>query len=254
MSQRSSARLPQVLPRVIAILVLIGLAAAARRAYVLVLPPQVPRFAAAAALDAGFAAHRWLTFLHIVPAAFVIVLMPLQFLRRVRERHPALHRWSGRLVVVLGFVVGASALTMSATMAIGGVDETAATMLFGLLFLTFLALGFWNIRKRRIALHREWMIRAFGVLLGIATTRPIVAAFFAAGRLSPHEFFGTAFWLGFTLTLLAAEAWIHYGESRMERGIGIQIAHPLSKKPPANWTNRFAGSRRIRSTSSNNMR
>jgi len=48
------------------------------------------------------------------------------------------------------------------------------------------------------------MIRAFGVALGIATTRPIVGAFFAARRLSPHEFFGTPFWLGFTLTLLAA--------------------------------------------------
>jgi hypothetical protein len=47
-----------------------------------------------------------------------------------------------------------------------------------------------------------------GVLLGIATTRPTVGAFFAARRLSPHEFFGTAFWLGVTLTLLAAEGCI----------------------------------------------
>jgi len=52
------------------------------------------------------------------------------------------------------------------------------------------------------------MIRAFGVSLGIATTRPIGGLFFAARRLSPLEFFGTAFRLGFTLTLLAAEAWI----------------------------------------------
>jgi hypothetical protein len=58
------------------------------------------------------------------------------------------------------------------------------------------------------------MIRAFGVALGVATTRPIVGAFFAARRLSPHEFFGTAFWLGFTLTLLAAETWIHYSGSQ----------------------------------------
>jgi hypothetical protein len=54
------------------------------------------------------------------------------------------------------------------------------------------------------------MIRAFGVALGIATTRPIVGAFFAARRLTPHEFFGIAFWLGFTLTLLGAELWIRY--------------------------------------------
>ena len=53
------------------------------------------------------------------------------------------------------------------------------------------------------------MLRAFGVALGIATTRPVVGAFFAARRLEPHEFFGTAFWLGFSVTLLAAEAWVH---------------------------------------------
>jgi hypothetical protein len=51
---------------------------------------------------------------------------------------------------------------------------------------------------------------------GVATTHPIVGAFFAAGKLSPHEFFGTAFWLGFTLTLLGAEAWIDYARNHPE--------------------------------------
>ena len=143
-----------------------------------------------------------------------MIVMPLQFVSRIRTRRLAWHRWSGRLLIVLGFVVGTSALVMSYTMAIGGANETAATTLFAILFLFFLSMGFWNIRQRRIVRHREWMIRAFGVALGIATTRPIVGAFFAARRLSPHEFFGTAFWLGFTLTLLAAEAWIHYSASQ----------------------------------------
>jgi hypothetical protein len=116
--------------------------------------------------------------------------------------------------MVLGTAVGFSALVMSFTMNIGGVSETAATTFYAILFLVFLALGFWNIRRGRIVSHREWMIRAFGVALGVATTRPIIGAFFAAGRLSPHEFFGAAFWLGFTITFLAAEAWIHYVETR----------------------------------------
>jgi hypothetical protein len=34
--------------------------------------------------------------------------------------------------------------------------------------------------------------------------------FFAFRRLTPHEFFGIAFWLGFTITFLAAEAWVEY--------------------------------------------
>lgn len=196
------------------LLVIIGLLAVARRTYVLLYPPETPRFAAAAAMDSGFAEHPAITFLHILPASLFFILMPFQFVRRIREKHIAWHRWSGRLLIVLGLIVAASALRMSFTMAIGGANETAATTLYAILFLIFLGLGFWNIRHRRIVQHREWMIRAFGVSLGIATTRPIVGIFFAARRLSPDEFFGTAFWLGFTLTLLGAETWIQFSRTR----------------------------------------
>ena len=110
---------------------------------------------------------------------------------------------------MLGLAVGVTAIKMSQTMAIAGASETAATTLYGILFLVFLGLGFLSIRQRRIAQHREWMIRAFGVALGIAATRPLVGVFFAAG-LPPQEFFGTAFWLGFTLTSAAAEGFIRF--------------------------------------------
>jgi uncharacterized membrane protein SirB2 len=202
------------------VLVAIGLAAVTRRAYVLLFPPHISsqfaasRFGTAAALDTGFALHPTLVFLHIIPAFLFMSLIPFQFVETFRRRHLAWHRLTGRILIVLGTVVGFSALVMSFTMNIGGVSETVATTFYAILFLVFLALGFWNIRRRRIASHREWMIRAFGVALGVATSRPIIGAFFAAGRLSPHDFFGAAFWLGFTITLLAAEAWIHYVETR----------------------------------------
>jgi hypothetical protein len=62
------------------------------------------------------------------------------------------------------------------------------------------------------------MIRAFAVGLAVATIRPIIGMFFATSRISgltPHEFFGTAFWIGFTVQLMAAEAWIHATQARM---------------------------------------
>jgi len=81
-------------------------------------------------------------------------------------------------------------------------------------FLICLVKAYLFIRRKEVARHREWMIRAYGVGLGVATTRPIVAMFFAFRRLTPHEFFGIAFWLGFTTTFLAAEAWIDYTRHR----------------------------------------
>lgn len=210
-SQKRAARLIWGLT---ILLIAIGLLAVARRTYVIAYPALTPRAGAAEAMDAGFARHPVLTLLHILPASLFFLLMPLQFLKRVRTRWPAWHRWSGRLLLILSVVVGGSALVMSYTISIGGANETAATTVYAALFLVFLGAGFWNIRKRRIAQHREWMIRAFAVALGVATTRPIVGAFFATRRLSPHEFFGIAFWLGFTITLLAGEAWIQYSRVR----------------------------------------
>ena len=92
--------------------------------------------------------------------------------------------------------------------AIGGVNQAAATTLFGLFFLFALGKAFRQILKRDVALHREWMIRAFSIGLAVATIRPIVAVFFATSRfsgLTPYEFFGTAFWIGFVMHLIAAE-------------------------------------------------
>jgi uncharacterized membrane protein len=193
-------------------LVVIGIAAVTRRTLVLFWPGQFSGGSAspAAGLDAGFARHMALTLLHILPAALFVVLAPLQFMPGVRQKHLEFHRWSGRVLVVCGLIIGTSALIMSYKMNIGGPNETAATTLYGIVFLICLSKAYLYIRRKDVGRHREWMIRAFGVALGVATTRPIVGMFFAFRRLTPHEFFGIAFWLGFTTTFLAAEAWIDY--------------------------------------------
>lgn len=191
-------------------LVVIGIAAVTRRTLVLFRPGSIGGNSPAAALDAGFARHRALTLTHILPGALFLLLAPLQFLPSIRQKHLQLHRWMGRVLVVTGLIVGVSALFMSFKLNIGGPNETAATTLFAIVFLYCLIKAYRHIRRKEVERHREWMIRAFGVGLGVATTRPIVGMFFAFRRLTPHEFFGIAFWMGFTITFLAAEAWVDY--------------------------------------------
>ena len=192
-------------------LVVIGIAAVTRRTLVLFWPGTFGGKASpAAALDAGFARHMVLTLLHILPGGLFLALAPLQFMPSIRQKHLQVHRWMGRVLVVSGLIIGVSALIMSYKMNIGGPNETAATTLFAIVFLICLIKSYLHIRRKEVARHREWMIRAYGVGLGVATTRPIVGIFFAFRRLTPHEFFGIAFWLGFTITFLAAEAWVDY--------------------------------------------
>ncbi len=174
-------------------------------------------------LDAGFARHPTLTLAHILPGLVFIVLGPFQFMPALRKRRPVLHRWTGRIFLADAFLVGITALVMSPQMAIGGALETTTTFVFGILFLISLALAFAAIRARRIAEHRRWMIRAYAIGLGVATVRPIVGVFFATRRLthlSPHDFFGIAFWIGFTLSLAAAEVWIR-GKAKYPAAFGL---------------------------------
>ena len=198
-------------------LVVIGIAAVTRRTLVLLWPTQLGGGMSnpAAALDKGFVKHTALTLIHILPGGLFLVLVPFQFAGSIRQKHLQLHRWMGRCLVVLGLIIGVSALMMSYEMNIGGPNETAATTLFAILFLICMVKAYIHIRRKEVARHREWMIRMYGVALGVATTRPIVGMFFAFRRLTPHEFFGIAFWLGFTITFLAAEAWVDYTRQRL---------------------------------------
>jgi uncharacterized membrane protein len=215
-----SKRATRFLWTAVIFLVLIGIAAVIRRTVVLLWPGHLSRGRSpAAALDAGFARHRALTLAHILVGGLFLVLVSLQFVPRMRQKHLQFHRYMGRVLVVCGLVIGSSALVMSYQMNIGGPNETAATTLFAIVFLICLIKAYLHIRRKEVARHREWMIRAYAVGLGVATTRPIVGMFFAFRRLTPHEFFGIAFWLGFTITFLAGEAWIDYTRQHAIRGL-----------------------------------
>src|ERR1700730_10701070 len=223
----SRDRIRRVLWGAVIFLALIGTAVATRRMVKVVPvvlhgyrpppPASNPVAAQFGALDDLFSHYPVLTLIHIAPGLLFMLLGPLQFNSTIRARHLRWHRWSGRVVVACGFVIGISALVMSFGMpAIGGVNQAAATTLFGSYFLLALSRAFWLIRRREVALHREWMIRTFSIGLAVATIRPLMGIFFATSRfsgLTPREFFGIAFWIGFVLHLMAAEAWIHATES-----------------------------------------
>jgi hypothetical protein len=79
----------------------------------------------------------------------------------------------------------------------------------------------WYLRREPVQTLR-WMTRAIAVLLGIATTRPMMGTFFATSRvthLSPEQFFGIAFWIGFSINTLIVEPWLRSqeGKSQIER-------------------------------------
>ncbi len=165
------------------------------RRLIAILHPSQSGPAPLAALDAAFASHAALTMAHIVPAMAFVLLTPFVFLRRTQTA------WAER---------GVTAYAMN-SYSIGGWVERSAVLLFNSLFLFSLARAYVYMRRGEHLLKRRWMTRAVGILLGIATTRPVMGFFFATSRLThlePRQFFGIAFWIGFSINTIAVELWL----------------------------------------------
>jgi hypothetical protein len=184
--------------------VVIALAAVIRRLAELISPAE-GRPQQMASIDATFSSHAVLTAIHIIPAATFVLLAAAVLLRRGSSE------WPERLFFLFGAITGVTAYAMS-RYAIGGWVERSAVLVFNTWFLFSLSRAFWLRLRGDGARQREWMTRAVGVLLGIATARPVMGVFFATSartHLSPNQFFGFAFWIGFSINALAIELWLH---------------------------------------------
>ncbi len=167
-------------------------------------PPQLSQ------LDAVFQSHALLTLAHILPALAFVLIAPLIYLRRFSDAV-----WPERLLFPLGAIVGITAYSMSAY-AVGGWVEISAVLFFNTLFLYSLFRARGYSRRGDDALKRRWLTRAIAILLGIATTRPVMGVFFATSaltHLTPPQFFGIAFWIGFSINTLAVELWLGSSKS-----------------------------------------
>lgn len=164
-------------------------------------------------LDAVFASHTALTAAHIVPAAaFVLASVAVLWGARAGRVLKAVFYGSGA-------ITGLTAYAMS-RYAVGGWIERSAVFVFDTWFLISLAAAWRWAMRGDAAREREWSTRAVGVLLGIATTRPVMGVFFATASrtgLVPEQFFGMAFWVGFAINTVVVEGWLAYRRTRLRR-------------------------------------
>ena len=202
----------------VALLVAIALTAAAGRAYALATGAEP--FAAVytlfppgaiediRAVERWFAAHAILTWAHIIPGSVFLGLAPLQFVGGLRQRHPGLHRWSGRVLLLAAFPTGLTGILLQLRSPYGGALALSSILVAGTLFLGAAVLAYQAIRRKDLVRHREWMIRMLAVGLGVGTVRVIATPLVLLTGQRPLELMGVAFWLGFALPVAGAEWWI----------------------------------------------
>ena len=193
------------------ICMVIAVAVVIRRILALAFPPRStpPQMAG---LDAAFASHATLTLVHIIPALLFVILLPFMYSRRFTQA-----AWIEQLMFPLGVIVSVTAYAMT-RYSIGGGIERSAVLFFNSLFL-FSLIRAWLFRHTDRILKLRWLTRAVAILLSIATTRPVMGVFFASSRLThltPQQFFGVAFWIGFAINTVAIEFWLHSAKGQRQ--------------------------------------
>ncbi|MGC0313400.1 DUF2306 domain-containing protein [Kitasatospora acidiphila] len=109
-------------------------------------------------------------YLHIVMAALALLVGPFQFSTVLRERFPAVHRWSGRLYV-LGVGVGSVAAFVMSFFNSAAFDGFFGFGGLAVLWAWSTWRGYRAIRERDVPNHRAWMIRSFAITYAAVTLR-----------------------------------------------------------------------------------
>lgn len=175
--------------------------------------------------DPGFAPHYPMLVVHVICGSVAILVCGFQVWPWFRRKHPGPHRRLGRWYVFAGVLpAGLTGLVIGATSPFGPVARVSNVMLAALWLITTL-IGWRMARQRRFAEHRRWMIRSFALTLSIMLNRVLGGVLLLV--LSPQldttfhgdetqltqTIAGIGTWLGWTVSLLIAEAWLERGRA-----------------------------------------
>jgi hypothetical protein len=157
-------------------------------------------------------------------AATALLVGGFQFLRPVRARWPAVHRWTGRVYVVSVLAAGSAGLLLS----FGTTAGPVAGWGFGLLAVTWLGAtgNAWRLARARDFLrHERWMIRSFALTLAAVTLRLYLPISAAMGLDGAQSYVAIA-WLAWIPNLIAAELFLAARTPRTSRPLATSSQSP----------------------------
>lgn len=143
---------------------------------------------------------------HVVTGMIALLLGPLQFLRAIRARLPAVHRATGRLYVASCAVAAPTGFMLALGTTAGPVAGAGFAMQ-ALLWLLVTILGLRAAVERRFAEHREWMLRSYALTAAAITLRVMLPASFVLGFQFLPAYQAIA-WLSWTTNLVLVEYYI----------------------------------------------
>ena len=111
-------------------------------------------------------ADRGLLIPHTLAGIFALVIGPINFSSRIRQRHLQLHRILGRIYVISVFIGAATGVALAA-----GRPGFPGTCGQAAAWIVCTTAAFITARNRHILQHRQWMARSYAVTFTFVSSR-----------------------------------------------------------------------------------
>ncbi len=144
-------------------------------------------------------------FTHVFTAPLSLVAGFTQFSKRIRNRLPMVHRWSGWLYVISVLAFAAPSGFVMGIYANGGLLAQIAFCSLGVFWFIFTILAVRRAAQHDFMAHRAWMIRSFALALSAITLRAWKFVLVGLFHPRPMDVYIWIAWLGWTLNLIVAE-------------------------------------------------
>jgi uncharacterized membrane protein YozB (DUF420 family) len=161
---------------------------------------------------------RWWLLPHGMAGACALLLGPMQFSDRLRQRFAKFHRVVGRFYIAGVFIAGPLGFYIQhfeeRTGGARSFSVAAAVDAILWMLTTGIALGF--ILKGKVQQHRQWMTRSFAVALVFLEVRVVLGV---TGLDKLGTFDETVVWICLAFSILFADAALQWQELRRSRPI-----------------------------------
>jgi hypothetical protein len=200
---------------------IIPLFAAAAGFLIYQLPPWISLDPSRSRIPLHFPAHYWLIVGHVLFGTVALVTMCLQMWPWLRKRHPAVHRWSGRVYVFGGALPSASLALIMFPVAMR--PGAMGTLMAASLWSITATMGYLRARQGRWREHRRYMLYSFAIMWGaviwgfcIGTGWFLLSPW--ATTVDPSYVIEAARWIGWVTNLIVMQWWLDRTRKRSVEG------------------------------------
>ncbi len=141
--------------------------------------------------------------MHVVGSGVALLIGGFQFSSALRRRYVEVHRWLGRIYLLM-IVVGGAGSFMLAPQAAGGLVAKTGFFLLAILWWFSALQAYLSVRRGDISEHRAWMLRNFALTFAAVTLRIQLGTLTASG-VPFDEAYPIVAWLSWVPNLVLIE-------------------------------------------------